>query len=188
MGKLSDEGADEHHGDRRQPVDVEEGALRVGVGCERWRVPAGEQIRDAVGGGGVRLGFEGGQMPVYRRLPKRGFNNAAFRLSFVEINLGTIQKAIDAKVLDASQEINGISLMEAGLIKNVQDGVRLLAKGSLTSKATIRVVGASKAAQTAVENAGGQLILEPKKVTVLEKGVKTSKKEPKKVYKKENKA
>ena len=58
VGELSDEGADEHHGDRRQPVDVEEGALRVGVGCERWRVPAGEQIRDAVGGGGVRLDEE----------------------------------------------------------------------------------------------------------------------------------
>lgn len=173
----------DNKGARKQSMRVSRG-VGSGKGRTGGRGFKGQKSRT-----GVSIkGFEGGQMPVYRRLPKRGFNNAAFRLSFVEINLGTIQKAIDAKVLDASQEINGISLMEAGLIKNVQDGVRLLAKGSLTSKATIRVVGASKAAQTAVENAGGQLILEPKKVTVLEKGVKTSKKEPKKVYKKENKA
>lgn len=173
----------DNKGARKQSMRVSRG-VGSGKGRTGGRGFKGQKSRT-----GVSIkGFEGGQMPVYRRLPKRGFNNAAFRLSFVEINLGTIQKAIDAKVLDASQEINGVSLMEAGLIKNVQDGVRLLAKGSLTSKATIRVVGASKAAQTAVENAGGQLILEPKKVTVLEKGVKTSKKEPKKVYKKENKA
>lgn len=173
----------DNKGARKQSMRVSRG-VGSGKGRTGGRGFKGQKSRT-----GVSIkGFEGGQMPVYRRLPKRGFNNATFRLSFVEINLGTIQKAIDAKVLDASQEINGVSLMEAGLIKNVQDGVRLLAKGSLTSKTTIRVVGASKAAQAAVENAGGQLILEPKKVTVLEKGVKTSKKEPKKVYKKENKA
>ena len=86
--------------------------------------------------------------------------------------------AIDAKVLDASKEINGVSLMEAGLIKNVKDGVRLLGNGTLTSKAIIRVAGATKSAQAAVEKVGGELILEPKKETVLVKGQKTSKKEP----------
>ena len=173
----------DNKGARKQSMRVSRG-VGSGKGRTGGRGFKGQKSRT-----GVSIkGFEGGQMPVYRRLPKRGFNNAAFRLSFVEINLGTIQKAIDAKVLDASQEINGISLMEAGLIKNVQDGVRLLAKGALTSKTIIRVAGASKAAQSAVENAGGQLILEPKKATVLVKGVKTSKKEPKKVYKKENKA
>ena len=120
-------------------------------------------------------GFEGGQMPIYRRLPKRGFNNI-FRLDFVEINLGRLQKAIDDKVLDASKEINGVSLMEAGLIKNIKDGVRLLGTGKFTAKATIKVAGASEAAQKAVAAAGGEVILDPKKPTVLVKGEKTSKK------------
>ncbi|MBQ3117388.1 MAG: 50S ribosomal protein L15 [Alphaproteobacteria bacterium] len=168
----------DNKGARKQSMRVSRG-VGSGKGRTGGRGFKGQKSRT-----GVSIkGFEGGQMPVYRRLPKRGFNNA-FRLSFVEINLGTIQKAIDANVLDAAQEINGISLMEAGLIKHVKDGVRLLGTGTLTSKVTIRVAGASKAAQAAVEKVGGQLILEPKKATVLEKGIKTSKKEPKKVVKK----
>lgn len=168
----------DNKGARKQSMRVSRG-VGSGKGRTGGRGFKGQKART-----GVRLsGFEGGQMPIYRRLPKRGFNNPN-RLTYVEINLGTIQKAIDAKVLDAAQEINGVSLMEAGLIKNIKDGVRVLAKGDLTAKATIRATGASKAAIAAVEKAGGELIVEPVKKTVLKKGEKTSKKEPKKVVRK----
>jgi len=119
--------------------------------------------------------FEGGQMPVYRRLPKRGFVNI-FRPQLSEINLGDLQKAFEKKILKADKEINEVVLMEAGLIKKVKDGVRLLGNGGLKEKVTIRVVGATKSAIAAVEKAGGQVIVEPIKKTVLVKGQKTSKK------------
>ena len=104
------------------------------------------------------LGFEGGQMPLYRRLPKRGFHNL-FRKEFVEINLGFLQKAIDAGKLDPSTPVDAASLKAAGLVKNCQHGVKLLAKGDIKSKLTIEVAGASKAAVTAVEKAGGKVVI-----------------------------
>lgn len=161
----------------RDNKGARKGLMRVarGVGSGKGRT-GGRGIKGQKSRTGVAVnGFEGGQMPIYRRLPKRGFNNI-FGLKFAEINLGTIQKAIDAKALDASKEINGVTLMEAGLIKNVKDGVRLLGKGTLTAKATINVAGASEAAVKAVEAAGGKVVLSPKKPTVLVKGEKTSKK------------
>ena len=152
--------------------------MRVGrgVGSGKGRT-GGRGFKGQKARTGVAInGFEGGQMSVYRRAPKRGFNNI-FRLTYVQINLGTIQKAIDAKILAADAEINAVALMEAGLIKNVRDGLKLLGKGEFSAKATIRVTGATKSAIEAVEKAGGQVIVEPKKKTVLTKGVKTSKKE-----------
>lgn len=147
-----------------------------GVGSGKGRT-GGRGLKGQKARTGVAVnGFEGGQMPIYRRLPQRGFNNV-FRLTFAEINLSKIQKGLEDKILDASKEINGVSLMEAGLIKNVKDGVRLLGKGEIASAVTIRVSGASKAAVAAVEKAGGSVIIEAKKATVLEKGKKTSKKE-----------
>lgn len=164
----------DNKGARKQSMRVSRG-VGSGKGRTGGRGFKGQKART-----GVRLnGFEGGQMPVYRRLPKRGFNNP-FKLSYAEVNLGTIQKAIDAKMLDVSREINGVSLMEAGVIKHVKDGVRILGKGEILEKVSIRAAGASKAARETVEKAGGQLILEPVKKTVLVKGNKTSKKEPKK--------
>ncbi|MBR4927756.1 MAG: 50S ribosomal protein L15 [Alphaproteobacteria bacterium] len=161
----------------RDNKGARKGKMRVarGVGSGKGRT-GGRGFKGQKARTGVAVnGFEGGQMPIYRRLPKRGFNNI-FRLKFAEINLGRLQKAIDDNVLDASKEINGVSLMEAGLIKNIKDGVRLLANGKFTAKATIKVAGASEAAQKAVTAAGGEVILDPKKPTVLVKGVKTSKK------------
>lgn len=156
-----------------------------GVGSGKGRT-GGRGFKGQKSRTGVAVnGFEGGQMPIYRRLPKRGFNNP-FRLTFAEINLGQIQKAVDDKVLDAANEINAVSLMEAGLIKSVKDGVRLLGTGALTTAVTVRVAGASKSAVAAVEKAGGSVVLEPKTKTVLEKGKKTSKKE--KTVKKASKA
>ena len=101
-------------------------------------------------------GFEGGQMPIYRRLPKRGFVNV-FRQDYVEINLGRLQQAIDDKKVDAGKPIDGAALVEAGVLRRVRDGVRLLAKGELKSQISITVAGASKAAVEAVEKLGGSV-------------------------------
>jgi large subunit ribosomal protein L15 len=113
---------------------------------------------------GVRIkGFEGGQMPMHRRLPKRGFNNI-FRLDFVEINLDRIQQAIDAKKLDAGSVINAEALVKSGALRRAKDGVRLLGRGELKAKVNIEVHGASKSAVAAVEKAGGTVkILAPAK-------------------------
>ncbi|MPY72078.1 MAG: 50S ribosomal protein L15 [Alphaproteobacteria bacterium] len=106
-------------------------------------------------------GFEGGQMPIYRRLPKRGFNNI-FRKDYRTVNIGRVQQAIDAKKLDADQTVDAAALVAAGLIKSARDGVRLLAKGELSAKITVEVAGASKAAIEAVEKAGGKVIVPEK--------------------------
>ena len=108
---------------------------------------------------GVALkGFEGGQMPIHRRLPKRGFKNI-FRKDYAELSLGRLQAAIDAGKLDPKKPIDAETLAGAGVIKRPRDGVRLLAKGELKAKVSITVAGASKGAAAAVEKAGGQLIV-----------------------------
>jgi large subunit ribosomal protein L15 len=106
-------------------------------------------------------GFEGGQMPLHRRLPKRGFNNI-FAKDFKVVNTGRLQGAIDAGRLDAGKPVDAAALKEAGLIKSAPDGVRLLAKGELKAKINITVAGASKAAVEAVEKAGGSVTLDTK--------------------------
>jgi large subunit ribosomal protein L15 len=106
-------------------------------------------------------GFEGGQMPIYRRLPKRGFNNI-FRKRYRVVNLGRVQKAVDAKKLDAGKTVDAAALIAAGLIKSARDGVRLLAKGEINAKITFEVAGASQAAIEAVEKAGGKVIVPAK--------------------------
>ncbi|MCQ2913870.1 MAG: 50S ribosomal protein L15 [Alphaproteobacteria bacterium] len=103
-------------------------------------------------------GFEGGQMPLYRRLPKRGFNNI-FAVKYAEVNLGLIQAAIDSERLDASKEINAEALVEAGLLKHSYEGVRLLGDGELKAKINIKVVGATASAKAAVEKVGGTVTL-----------------------------
>ncbi len=108
---------------------------------------------------GVSLrGFEGGQMPLYRRTPKRGFKNI-FRKKYGIVNLGRLQKAVDDKKLDAKATVNAEALIAAGLARSARDGIRLLARGEITAKLTIEVAGASKSAMTAVEKAGGKVIL-----------------------------
>lgn len=113
---------------------------------------------------GVRIkGFEGGQMPMHRRLPKRGFNNI-FRLDFAEINLDRLQEAIDNKLVDASATVNVESLVKAGVLRRAKDGLRLLGRGEIKTKLTIEAHGASKSAIAAVEKAGGSVkILAPAK-------------------------
>jgi large subunit ribosomal protein L15 len=103
-------------------------------------------------------GFEGGQMPIHRRLPKRGFTNI-FRKKYVEVNLGRLQAAIDSGRLDAGKPVDAAALVGAGVISKARDGVRILAKGELTAKKIeIHAAGASKAAVAAVEAAGGKIV------------------------------
>ena len=125
-----------------------------GLGKTAGKGQKGQKSRSGV----ALAGFEGGQMPLFRRLPKRGFNNI-FRKRFREVNLGRLQATIEADKLDISKLVNNDALREAGLIQTVKDGVRLLAKGDLISKIDIEVSGASKAAITAVEKAGGSIKL-----------------------------
>ena len=116
---------------------------------------------------GVRIkGFEGGQMPLHRRLPKRGFKNEKFARKLNEINIGRIQSAIDAGVLDVAGKIDAAALVKAGLLRRAKDGVRLLGTGEIKAKVALAVFGASKSAVAAVEKAGGTVeILAPKPET-----------------------
>ena len=118
---------------------------------------AGRGIKGQKSRSGVAInGYEGGQMPLYQRLPKRGFNKPN-RKKFAVVNLGLIQKFVDAKKLDAKAAITEDALVESGLVRRKLDGIRVLAKGDVTAKLNIEVTGASKSAVEAVEKAGGSL-------------------------------
>lgn len=123
-----------------------------GVGKTGGRGIKGQKSRSGV----AIKGFEGGQMPLYMRLPKRGFVKPN-RKEYAVVNLGLIQKFIDAGKIDAKAEITEDVLVASGLVRRKRDGVRVLAKGEITSKANISVTGASKGAIAAVEKAGGAL-------------------------------
>lgn len=149
--------------------------LRDNPGARKSRVRVGRGIGSGLGKTGGRgqkgqksrsgvsvNGFEGGQMPLHMRLPKRGFNNI-FRKEYAEVNLGGLQAAVDAGKLDANAVVDAAALQAAGLVNKVRDGVRLLGKGELKAKLTIRVAGASKSAIAAVEAAGGSVEVTEKK-------------------------
>lgn len=128
-----------------------------GVGSGKGKT-GGRGVKGQKSRSGVALnGFEGGQMPIYMRLPKRGFTNA-HRKSYAWVNLGRIAKAIEAGKLDA-KDVTEETLVESGIIRRTRDGVRLLAKGEAPKKLNITVTGASKAAIEAVEKAGGKVTL-----------------------------
>jgi large subunit ribosomal protein L15 len=153
--KLSD--IADNAGSRKKRMRVGRG-IGSGKGKTSGRGGKGQTARS-----GVRIkGFEGGQMPLHRRLPKRGFNNI-FRLDFAEINLDRLQDAIEAKVLDAGAVINAEALVKARVLRRAKDGVRLLGRGEIKVKLNIEVHGASKTAIAAIEKAGGTVkILNPK--------------------------
>jgi len=113
---------------------------------------------------GVRIkGFEGGQMPLHRRLPKRGFRNTPFAKRYNEVNLGRVQEAIDAGKLDAGATVDVAALVKAGVLRREKDGVRLLGGGEFKSKVAFSVAGASKSAIATVEKSGGSVeVLAPK--------------------------
>jgi large subunit ribosomal protein L15 len=145
--------------------------LRDNPGARKSRIRVGRGIgsgKGKTGGRGVKgqksrtgvalRGFEGGQMPIYMRLPKRGFNNAIFRKEYAVVNVGRLQQAIDAGRIDAAQPIDEAALLAAGLVDKRLHGVRLLAKGELTAKVDVSVHSASPAAVAAVEKAGGSVL------------------------------
>ena len=125
-----------------------------GLGKTGGRGIKGQSSRSGVSNNG----FEGGQMPLYRRLPKRGFNQPN-RKEFAVINLGQLQSWIDAGKLDAGAEITEAALVASGMVRRRLDGVRLLGKGALTAKLALSLTGASKSAVAAVEAAGGTVVL-----------------------------
>lgn len=136
-----------------------------GIGSGKGKT-AGRGHKGQKSRSGVAIkGFEGGQMPIHRRLPKRGFNNL-FSKDFNEVNVGRLQAAVDKKILDPKKPVTVDTLAEAGIIGPVKDGVRLLGNGELTAKLSVEVTGASAGAVKAVEKAGGSVtIVElPKKV------------------------
>src|SRR5579859_5311510 len=145
--------------------------LRDNEGARKERIRVGRGIgsgKGKTGGRGVKgqtsrtgvaiNGFEGGQMPIYRRLPKRGFTNI-FRLDYSEVNLDRLQQAVDAGKLKAGETIDGAALVKAGVLSTVKDGVRLLGRGALSAKLTLEVAGATEAAKAAVEKAGGKVVV-----------------------------
>jgi len=148
----------DNSGSRKKRMRVGRG-IGSGKGKTSGRGGKGQTARS-----GVRIkGFEGGQMPLHRRLPKRGFNNV-FRVEYAELNLDRIQQAIDAKQLDTNAVINAEALVKAGVLKRARAGVRLLGRGEIKAKVNVEVHGASKSAVAAVEKAGGAVkILAPAK-------------------------
>jgi len=135
--------------------------MRVGRGIGSGKgKTAGRGVKGQKSRSGVSIkGFEGGQMPLYRRLPKRGFTNAPFRKEFATVNLGRLQEAVDAKKLDAKKPVDAEALLAAGIISKALDGVKILAKGELSAALTIQAAKASQAAIDAVEKAGGKIEL-----------------------------
>ncbi len=128
-----------------------------GIGSGRGKTSgSGHKGQKARSGVSIN-GFEGGQMPIHRRLPKRGFNNI-FRKNYVEVNLDRIQTALDFGSLDKKKPIDAVALVAAGVISKPRDGVRVLANGVLKDKIEIHAAGASKAAVAAIEKAGGKIV------------------------------
>jgi large subunit ribosomal protein L15 len=141
----------DNEGARKGRVRVGRG-IGSGLGKTAGRGQKGQKSRS-----GVSIkGFEGGQMPLHMRLPKRGFNNI-FAKDYAEVNLGAVQKLIDAKKLDTKGVLDHDALKAAGLARGGKDGVRLLGKGELKTKVSFKVAGASKGAIQAVEKVGGKV-------------------------------
>ena len=140
-----------------------------GKGKRSGRGDKGQRSRSGV----ALKGFEGGQMPIHRRLPKRGFNNI-FRKRFAAVNVGRLQAAVDAGKIDASKPVDAAAMDAAGIVTRLRDGVRLLGKGKLTTKLSVEVDWASAGAKTAVEKVGGRVTVlrQAKSEAVAKKGRK----------------
>ncbi len=141
----------DNEGARHRKMRVGRG-IGSGKGKTAGRGQKGQKARSGV----AVKGFEGGQMPLHMRIPKRGFNNP-FGKDYAEVNLGMIQKFIDAGKLDANALVDHDALKAAGIARSAKHGVRLLGKGELTAKVSFKVAGASKGALEAVERAGGSV-------------------------------
>jgi len=151
--------------DIRDNPGARKGRMRVGrgIGSGKGKTGGRGQKGQKSRSGVAVKGFEGGQMPLHMRLPKRGFNNP-FGKDYAEVNLGMVQKLVDAGKLDAKAVIDHAALKAAGVARGGKDGVRLLGKGEISAKLKFQVAGASKGALAAVEKAGGSVeVTAPKK-------------------------
>ncbi len=131
-----------------------------GTGKTGGRGVKGQKSRSGV----AINGFEGGQMPIFRRLPKRGFSNAKFASDLNEVSIARLEQAVEAKKLDAKKTIDAAALVEAGVIRRERDGVKILGGSEAKTKFTLEVAGASKSAREAIEKAGGSVALIAKPV------------------------
>ena len=130
-----------------------------GIGSSKGKT-GGRGVKGQKSRSGVAIkAFEGGQMPIYRRLPKRGFSNAMFAKNYTTVSVGRLQQAVDAKKLDAKKAITAETLVEAGVIRRAGAGVRILSDGELKAKLSCEVAGASKAAVEKIEKAGGSVTI-----------------------------
>jgi len=147
--------------DLRDNEGARQSRKRVGRGIGSGKGKTGGRgVKGQKSRSGVAIkGYEGGQMPIYRRLPKRGFNNI-FAKDFNIVSLGRVQAAIDAGKLDAKKTVDAAALAEAGVIRRVKDGVRVLADGELKAKVKFEVAGASKSAVDKIEKAGGSITVQ----------------------------
>ena len=140
-------------GARKKPMVVGRG-----IGCGKGKT-CGRGVKGQKARTGVSIrGFEGGQMPLHRRIPKRGFKNI-FAKEYAELNLDRLQQAIDAGKVDAKQPITSASLIASGVVPGARDGVRILGKGVIKAKVELNVAGASKTAIAAIEKAGGKIVV-----------------------------
>lgn len=155
-------------GSKKKRLHVGRG-IGSGKGKTAGRGVKGQKARTGVSG---MRGFEGGQTPLYRRLPKLGFSNAAFSTNLVEINLGQLQDAIDAKKIDAKKLIDEDALVASGILSRKRDGVKLLGNGTLKTKVDLKITKASKSATAAVEKAGGKIELIVKEVAPVKRPVR----------------
>ncbi len=155
-------------GSKKKRLHVGRG-IGSGKGKTAGRGVKGQKARTGVSG---MVGFEGGQTPLYRRLPKLGFSNEAFRKNFVEINLGQLQNAIDAKKIDAKKLIDEDTLIASGILSRKRDGVKLLGNGELKAKVELKISRASKSAKEAVEKAGGKIELIVREIAPVKRPVR----------------
>ena len=155
-------------GSKKKRLHVGRG-IGSGKGKTAGRGVKGQKARTGVSG---MVGFEGGQTPLYRRLPKLGFSNEAFRTNLVELNLGQLQAAIDAKKIDAKKLIDEDALIASGILSRKRDGVKLLGNGELKAKVDLKITKASKAAKEAVEKAGGKIGLIVREVPPVKRPVR----------------
>lgn len=155
-------------GSKKKRLHVGRG-IGSGKGKTAGRGVKGQKARTGVSG---MVGFEGGQTPLYRRLPKLGFSNEAFRTNLVELNLGQLQAAIDAKKIDAKKLIDEDALIASGILSRKRDGVKLLGNGELKAKVELKITKASKAAKEAVEKAGGKIELIVREVAPVKRPVR----------------
>ena len=151
--------------------------IRVGrgIGSGKGKTSGSGQKGQKSRSGVAINGFEGGQMPIYRRLPKSGFKNTKFTTNYAELTLARLQEAIDAKKIDAKKAIDEDTLVKAKIVSRKLDGIKLLATGALKDKVELKISKATKAAEAAVEKAGGKIDIVAIEKTPLVKGEKKAK-------------